>query len=347
MRARIMASRKKNPNKSPKQADVARRAGVSVSTISRALADRSKVKPETYDRIARAVKSLQYRKQRRASGSSRSKTVAVIVPSILDPFFCVLLHGIDTVAKTYGCNILFFDSSNSVEIETKNILRFADTGLDGTILVPSGDKSPGYALLRDRGIHVVLLDRVLDVEDASSVTSNDEEGAFLATKYLIHLGHEAILYVGGNRNTSTEKARLEGYRRALREHGMAARPQLVTECSFDAESSYAAMAKILKGKKTAFTAVFAGSDLIAFGAKKALEEHGVKIPKEVSLVGYGDMPFSELISLTSVSCPAFEMGKSALTLLMHSIEHKFISSRRVLLRPTLVLRSSCRQVNGG
>ena len=118
------------------------------------------------------------------------------------------------------------------------------------------------------------------------------------------------------------------------------------ECSFDAESSYAAMTRIQEEGRASFTAVFAGNDLIAIGIKKALEERGLNVPKDVSLVGYGDMPFSALISLTSVSCPAMEMGKSALTLLVNILEHKFISSRRILLRPTLVLRSSCRQANG-
>jgi LacI family transcriptional regulator len=259
----------------------------------------------------------------------------------------VLLHGIDAVAKTYNCNILLFDSGNSTEVEMKNVLRFADSGVAGVILVPSGDRSPGYIALRDRGVPVVLVDRVLDMEDASSVVSNDEEGAYLATKYLVDLGHRAILYVGGERATSTEKARLNGYRRALADHGLEARPDLVTECSFDAESSYAAMAKILRERPAAFTAVFAGNDLIAIGIKKAIEEHGMRVPQDVSLVGYGDMPFSALISLTSVSCPAMEMGKSALTLLVHVLEHKYISSRRILMRPTLVLRSSCRQANGG
>jgi LacI family transcriptional regulator len=341
------AGRKGSRKKTPRLSDVARRAGLSVSTVSRALTDRSQLKPETYERVARAVESLNYRRHRKKSAPLRARTVAVLVPSILDPFFSVLLHGIDAVAKTYNCNILFFDSSNSPEVEMKNVQRFMEAGIAGAILVPAADRSPGYAALRERGIPVVLLDRVVDMEDSSAVVSNDEEGGYLATKYLVDLGHHAVLYVGGRRNTSTEKSRLAGYRRALEEHGLAARPELITECSFDAESSYAAMTRILQAREPRFSAVFAGNDLIAIGIKKALEDRGVRVPQDVSLVGYGDMPFSSLISLTTVSCPAFEMGKSALTLLTHIVEHKYISTRRITLRPTLVLRSSCRQANGG
>lgn len=197
-----------------------------------------------------------------------------------------------------------------------------------------------------KGIHVVLADRTLEAEDADWVVSNDEEGAFLATKYLVDLGHKSILYVGGTHATSTEQARLLGYKRALREHGISVRAELITECSFDSQTSHAAMEHILKAGKPQFTAAFAGSDLIAFGIRKSMEERGLKVPKDVSLVGYGDMPISDLISLTSVSCPAHEMGKSSLMLLIHLIERKYISAHRVMLRPTLVLRSSCKQLNG-
>ena len=339
------AMRQQKHSDPPRLLDVAQRAGFSVSTVSRALIDKSLLKPETYERVAKALESLDYRRPRRNSASIRTRTVAVIVPSILDPFFCMLLLGIDSIAKTYNCNVLFFDSANSVETEMKNVLRFADSNIGGAILIPSGDSSSGFGLLQNRGIPVVLLDRTLGLEDSYSVTSDDEEGAYLATKYLIDLGHKTVLYVGGNRNTSTEKARLVGFRRAMEMHGVAVLPDLVTECLFDAESSYAAMSKIVSEKKPIFTAVFAANDLIALGVKKALEEGGLRVPQDVSLVGYGDMPFSSSISLTSVSCPAFEMGESALTLLIHIIEHKEIGSRKILLRPTLVLRSSCQQTN--
>ncbi len=333
--------------KSPNIEDVARKAGVSISTISRALKDRSQLRPETYAKVERAIRELEYRKSRRHPGAARAKTVAVILPSVLDPFFCVLLQGIDAVAKTYGYNILFFDSNNSAEIELNNAARLLEAHADGVILVPSGNDPRGYLLLREKGIRVVLLDRLLEVEEASCVVSNDEEGAYLAVKYLIDLGHRAILYVGGSHDTSTERARLLGYKRALREHGVAAPKGLIRECSFDSDSAYRAMSEILGGGPPSFTAVFAGNDLIAFGIRKALEENGLKVPADVSLVGYGDMPFAGLISLTSVSCPAFEMGKSALTLLVHILEGKFINSHRTVLRPTLILRSSCRQLNGG
>jgi DNA-binding LacI/PurR family transcriptional regulator len=212
-------------------------------------------------------------------------------------------------------------------------------------LVPSGDSITGYRMLREAGLPVVLLDRLLDVKDSSYVISNDEEGAYLAVKYLIDLGHRGILYIGGIHNTSTEAGRLRGHSRALRECGIPQNDQSISECSFDSESAYAAMKNILPKKDLQFSAVFAGNDLIAFGIKKALEEIGLMVPRDVSLVGYGDMPFASLISLTSVCCPAFEMGKSALSLLIQIMEKKYVSSHKTIMRPTLILRSSCMQIS--
>lgn len=336
-----MAKKGKKP---PSISDVARKAGVSISTISRAMNDKDRLNPRTYDKVKRAMDELHYRKTGRSAAAPRVRTIAVVVPTILDPFFSVVLHGIDGTAKTYNYNIVFFDSNNSVEIETQNIRRIVGSAVDGVIFVPSGNSIAGYSHLRDAGLPVVLLDRLLDVPSPSSVISNDEEGAYLATKYLLDLGHRRIFYMGGIHSTSTEEARLNGYGRALRDYGIPVRDDLVGECQFDSESACLVMTTMLQGRRPSFTAVFAGNDLIAFGIRKVLEEIGCRVPQDISLVGYGDMPFARMISLTSVSCPALEMARSAVSLLIQIIEKKFVSSHRTVMRPALVLRSSCQQV---
>ena len=182
--------------------------------------DKDRLNPRTYARVKRAMDELNYRKTGRSAAAQRARTIAVVVPTILDPFFSVVLHGIDGTAKTYNYNLIFFDSNNSVEIEMQNVRRILDSAVDGVIFVPSGNSITGYSQLCDAGLPVVLLDRLLDVPDPSSVISNDEEGAYLATKYLLDLGHRRIFYMGGIHSTSTEEARLNGYERALREYGI-------------------------------------------------------------------------------------------------------------------------------
>ena len=336
----------KKEKKQPSIVDVAKKAGVSISTISRAMNDKDRLNPQTYERVQRAMRELEYRKTGR-NAAARVRTIAVVLPTVLDPFFSVVLHGIDAISKTYNYNILLFNSMNSVDVELANVRRILDSALDGVIFVPSGDSKTAYQQLRDAGLPVVLLDRILDVEDPSYVISNDEEGAYLAVKYLIDLGHRSILYMGGIHDTSTEAARLKGYTRALRECGIPVRDEAISECSFDSESAYAAMKEILRKKTLQFTAMFAGNDLMAFGIRKALEESGLMVPGDVSLVGYGDMPFASLISLTSVSCPALEMAKSALSMLIQIIEKKYVSSHKTVMRPALILRSSCAQITAG
>ncbi len=167
-----MASRAK---KAPSISDVARRAGVSISTISRAMSAKDRLNPQTYERVQRAIHELNYRKTRRGPAPARRRTVAVVVPSILDPFFSVVLHGIDIVAKAYEFNVLFFDSCNSIEMEEKNAARILDSGVDGVVLVPARDSSTGFHKLREAGVPVVLLDRTLPVDEPSHVISDDEE----------------------------------------------------------------------------------------------------------------------------------------------------------------------------
>ena len=131
--------------------DVARRAGVSISTISRAMSDKDRLNPQTYERVQRAIRELNYKKARRGPSSARPRTVAVVVPSILDPYFSVALHGIDNVARTYNFNTLLFDSCNSAEIEAKDVARILESSVDGVVLVPAGSSREGYGMLRDAG----------------------------------------------------------------------------------------------------------------------------------------------------------------------------------------------------
>ncbi len=118
--------------------DVARKAGVSISTVSRAMSDKGRVNPDTYEKVQRAIRALKYRKARRSPGPARVRTVAVVVPTVLDPFFSVVLHGIETMAKTYTCNILLFDSCNSVEIERENAARI----VDAVVQAAEADRNP-------------------------------------------------------------------------------------------------------------------------------------------------------------------------------------------------------------
>ena len=325
----------------PNIIDVAQKAGVSPATVSRVLGNKNLVKSETIAKVRKAVDELQYEIERPVKRSNKHKFLAVLVPDILDPFFSVLLQGVGDIARMHKYNIILCNSNNSENIETENISLLIESGVDGIIIVPSGNDVELADRLIEENIHCVFLDRIIDREDISCVISDDEDGAYQAIKYLLHLGHRDILYVGGDKKLSTEKNRLKGFKKAVSEHGAAIQEELIRECSFNSGMIYEETREIIQSGLQ-FTAVFAASDLIGIGLKKALEELGYAIPDDISLIGYGNMPFSSYISLTTVSSPSYEMGKNAIILLLDLIEGRVAEPCTIELRPSVIFRSTCK-----
>jgi DNA-binding LacI/PurR family transcriptional regulator len=326
---------------SPNIIDVARRAGVSPATVSRVLSKKDLVRTETKTRVLAAMDELNYEPDSYGNRRQRKTgTIAVVIPELTDQFFSILIKGIGDEGRLHGYSFLLYNTENSPDIE-RGVLEIAlDKEIDGIVIVPSDD-DPGLAeLFEERRIPYVFLDRLVSKEDIPSVVSDDEEGAYQGTKYLLDLGHRDILYIGGETRLSTERNRLKGFTRALADHDLSLSTQLVRECSFHYEEGYEETLAILE-KGYPFTAVFAASDLIAFGAKAAIEKHGLSVPDNISLVGYGDIPSSRFMSLTTVSNPAYEMGKSAFRLLLDYIENRIATPKQIVLRPSVVFRSTC------
>lgn len=330
---------------SPNIMDVARKAGVSAATVSRVIGNKRLVKPETTEKVNDAINKLHYAKNRSVNRSRNQKMVTVVVPDIQDPFFHILLKGISDIARVHKYCIVLFNSDNSRVIEQENLELAVEQNIEGVIIIPSNKKVEVIGDFIEKNIDVVFLDRVIDRDDICYVISDDEEGAYQAVKYLCHLGHRDILYVGGDSQLSTEKNRLKGFKKALAEFGIPVNPELIRECSFSSETIYNQTQEIIQSKLN-FSAVFSASDLIAFGIIKALEDMGKSVPEDVSVMGYGDMPFSNYISLTTVSSPAYEMGKNAMLLLMDLIEERRAGVEKVILRPSIIFRSSCTQKSG-
>jgi DNA-binding LacI/PurR family transcriptional regulator len=322
--------------------DVAKKAGVSPATVSRVILKRDVVNHKTIVRVQDAINELGYVRERAPGRRWKYKMVAVLVPDIIDPFFHSLLKGISDIARIHHYSFVLFNSDNSEGHERENLKLSIEQNVDGIIIIPSGTDVEMFDNLIEKGNHVVFLDRVIDCDNYTYVVSDDEEGAYQGVKYLLHLGHRDILYIGGDKGLSTEKNRLKGHKKALEEVGISIKPELIREYSFNTEIIYDRTQEIIRsGLK--FTAIFSASDLIALGVLKALEDIGRKVPDDVSLVGYGDMPFSSYLSLTTVSSPSYEMGKNAMLLVMDFIERRRNEPTKVVLRPSVIFRSSCQQ----
>lgn len=320
-------------------ADVAREAGVSTSTASRVVRNRDLVHPETARKVLKAMRELSYSVDRNSPRGGIS-VVPVTLPYLSDPFFAMILKGIADAARLAETSVAYLDADYSEQTQLDSIRFFSTGGADSAIVVPV-TSDPAFAQLIESVIpNPVYVDRTPFGQSVTAVVSDDAEGAYQATKYLLSLGHKRILYVGGEPNLTTEHNRLAGYKRALTEADLPIREELVHEHHFDQAllqrdhpESYL--------QRTDCTAVFAASDTIAGFVARELRDAGKRIPQDVSVIGYGDMPYSEHIGLTTVSSPSYEMGKNAFLLYQASIERKTLGRKAVVLRPSMVLRSSC------
>ena len=218
-----------------------------------------------------------------------------------------------------------------------------EEGVEGLIFIPAPGTNNRIDELLQRDFPLVFLDRTIENEKINYVISANKEGAHQAAKYLYSLGHRDIVYISGPRYLSTKNERFEGFRNALEEEGLQLQRDLVLHGEHSWSTTYEEVTRLLEKKKR-FTAVFATSDIMAFGAKQAFEHRGLLIPDDVSIIGYDDIPFSSAISLTTISQPAYEMGRNAMHLLIDLMEKHVSTPHHIVLRPSIIIRKSCQKM---
>lgn len=322
--------------------DVASLAGVSPSTVSRVMRNGKNVKQDTVIKVREAAERLNYSREHSWANGIKNKElyIAMIIPDLQDPFFVNSLKGLLDQAKLYNSHVITYSSNNS-SIQDKEIYANIEKidHIHGVVIIPSGNEEKYYKEIAESKIPTIFLDRIPKDVACSSVTTDDYDGAFQATKHLLALGHANLIYFGGNSKLSTEKNRLKGFIGALQSVGLEAKQDQIIESDFNFDSAYM-KAKELLLQDISFTAVFAANDLIAMGMKKALEEKGLDVPEDISLVGYGDMPFARYFSLSSVSSPSYELGKTAFNLLYGIIKEQITEQQNIVLRPSLIIRDT-------
>jgi LacI family transcriptional regulator len=323
---------------------VARLAGVSISTVSRVLRNDESVEPDNQVRVRKAIKESGYRAKPAARRDDPDhRFVALIVPEITNPFYASIVKGVERVARTHDFGVMVYNSEESVEVENRNLASVVKQGTRGLIYVSCVVEPNDLVeeLIRSQ-FPLVFLDRIAEEKNTNVVFTDNIEGAYQAVKYLLQLGHRHIVYVAGTKTSSTERDRYLGYCQALRDEGIAVDERLIVNGEYDIDVAYEALNGLLS-RGVEFSAVFSSNDLMAFGVKQALEENGRKVPDDVSIVGYDDISFSHTISLTVISQPIVEMGKSAMTLLLDLIHNRVTPPQRIVHRPSLIIRSSCKR----
>jgi DNA-binding LacI/PurR family transcriptional regulator len=329
-----------NPPK-PTIADVAKKARVSVSSVSRVLNQDSTVSADIRTQVEKAVAVLEYKRIRKVS-RDRKKLYAlgVVVPEIENPYFLQLLKGIEGVARRHAYNLILSDSENKLEFEQEQVKQLKEKGVDGLIVIPASSYDHSVLEIVEEGYPCVLLDRYLIGKQTNSVACDNKSGVYQAIKYLLALGHKEIVYVDGPKGISVQRDRFEGYKQAFAEAELEIKKERIIQGDFSLNSACLAMSALLERERE-FTAVFASNDMMAFGALKALSAKGLRVPEDVSLMGYDDIPLCSAIGLTTVHQPSFEMGKEATILLFDLIHERVRAQQHVVLMPSLVIRDSC------
>jgi len=333
--------------------DIAKKVGVSRSTVSRVVNGFPNVTPEVRSKVVEAIQETGYHPNAaaRSLASQRSGVIGLVLPRtvssfFIDPFFPQLTQGV-----AYGCNkndltLSLYLVSNK-EDEEKIYPRISRRGLLDGILVQAGQPDARMMeYLATSRVPNVILGRPFMPEGANYVDVDNVSAAANATRDLIKLGYKRIATITGERDSAATVDRLEGYKQALKNAGRAIDPSLIVEGDFTEPGGYAAMQKLLAAKPDA---VFAASDITAVGAMDAVLGAGLRIPEDIAFVGFDDVPIATMgkIKLTTIRQPILQFGIKAVELLIDVINNGKKPARRITIETELIIRESCGAIKMG
>lgn len=325
--------------------DVAARAGVSRQTVSRVINDKPEVSPETRSRVLAAIDDLGYRPSAvaRSMVAGHTHSLGCISPSLVDYTFTCIIENAQAEARRMG--YFLFTGSAPTDADVEPLLdEMLHRQVDGLMVFnPYADDRYRYFLpLIEEGIPIIYLNNTPRNERISSVRCDDDDGGFQATSHLVKLGHTAIATILGPANEECTHDRLQGYRRALEQAGLGLEDDLVVRGDWSASSGYLAAQRLLAAAPR-FSAVFAQNDNMAVGAIRALQEAQRRVPEDVSVIGFDDIPLASYFApaLATIRQPMEEAGRRAAGLLIETIQNPQRRPEQVFLRPTLLERASC------
>lgn len=331
----------------PTIAQIAQIAGVSVPTVSKVLNGRADVSAPTRERVEQVIEEYGFVRNRAARALRKGKTglVDMILPRLDDEYFLPIIEGAAQALREAGVRLVLTSSSDRPEEEVQRIDTVADRSMDGMLVVLPSEETVTY--LERSDLPFVLIHNqggLLSMVPSVRITS--WEGGFVATSHLINLGHRRIAYIGKTVRTRDGIERIAGYRAALDAAHLAIDPQLECAGNFNEIDGYTATRALLALPEPA-TAIFAGNDRQAAGAYRALHEAGMTIPGDMSVIGFDNLPFTELLSppLTTIHAPRLELGRTAAAMLLRLINGEQLEMPRVVLPTHFIERQSCRPLS--
>jgi LacI family transcriptional regulator len=327
--------------------EVSHLAKVSTATISRVINNSGPVHAQTRNRVLKAIEELGYKPNPMARGLAlnRSGGIGVSIGSLGSPYFGQLLMGTEQVITASGRHLLVSTGNSDAKLEQASV-RFLTERQADALIVHTDDTSDETLISWAAGpVPLVIFGRYISELADSCIYLDNESGGYLATKHLLDNGHRQVAHIAGPLDAQDSRARLHGYRRAVEQAGLAFAEDLVVEADFAEDGGSRAVHRLLN-RNLRPSAIFAANDQMAVGAMRALYELGLRVPDDVSLVGYDDVVFAAFLvpGLTTVRQPLFEMGQAAAHLALRKLGQKEPEVKQKF-EPELVLRQSVKSVS--
>lgn len=331
--------------------DIARKTGLSISTVSLVLNRKSdRISEKTIQKVLKTAQEMHYHPNRIAVGliTKKTQTLGLIIPDIANAFFADIAKGAETECQKQGYSLILCNTNDNPLKDVDYVNVLIDKGVDGILFTMAVSSQVHkdlqcFHIVQQAEKPMILVDRAVQDEDADSevpcVSVDNELGGYLATRHLLQLGHKKIGFISGPMGEQSAQNRLFGYIKALQEGSVTFDPTLIKVGDYHRETGYRLSGELIE---QGVTAIFAGNDMMAYGVYKQAKERHLAIPEDLSVVGFDDLEFSQLmeVPLTSMKQPAYEIGECAVQKIIRWIEHPEKMPESMRFQPQLVVRES-------
>ncbi|OQA22371.1 MAG: putative HTH-type transcriptional repressor ExuR [Chloroflexi bacterium ADurb.Bin360] len=324
--------------------DVAAKAGVSFGTVSRVINNDVHVRPATRERVLQAMEQLGFVANRQARSLAGGKTGAIglLVPDLGTGYIGEIIRGIDAELTLQELDLILYTTHRTASKEANYVANLAQGMVDGLLLVLPRNPADYVGTLTQRNFPFVLIDHQGTGKECPAVGATNWQGAFDAAEHLLKLGHRRIGFITGSMDLGCAQDRLAGYRAALRTHHVPYTEELVYEGTFFQPDGFTGALALLDVPDPP-TAIFASNDVMAMGAMDAIRQRGLRIPDDIAVLGFDDIPQAEMVrpALTTIQQPLEKMGRVATQMLLDLLEAPESKIQRIELPTKLIIRDSC------
>ncbi|TVY08470.1 LacI family DNA-binding transcriptional regulator [Paenibacillus cremeus] len=324
--------------------DVAEAAGVSIATVSKVINGTGRISDKTRKHVLDVMEELKYKPSMVASALTGKSTftIGLTIPDLANPFFAEIARAVEDRGHEYGFNVFICSTDNDPEKEVKYFSLLTQKRVDGIIIASRTQKDQFLKRLIQHQIPIAMIAREMPTLAVDTVMVDDFLGGYQAGSHLIELGHRRIAMIAEDMSEMSSRERVRGCRQAMLDAKVEPDEALIVVGGFAVESGKAAMDRLLEQDHKP-TAVFACNDVLAIGAIQSARQHGLQVPKELSVIGFDNTVLATIVDppLTTIAQPIQDIGRQVVDLLVEEIKGEKALKQRVLLMPQLVVRSSC------